>query len=118
MTAFFTLPDWSTLADLADDQVPLLGSALLIAHDEYPDLDPEACNAQVEAHVTSLRRTRIGPFSEAEAIPLDDVTEESGLPWLTALERVLPELSVSQTVAKRLGFGQRIGGQDLDRIPA
>lgn len=55
MTAFFTLPDWSTLADLADDQVPLLGSALLIAHDEYPDLDPEACNALVEAHVTSLR---------------------------------------------------------------
>ncbi len=55
MTAFFTLPDWSTLADLSDDQVPLLGSALLIAHDEYPDLDPEACNALVEAHVASLR---------------------------------------------------------------
>ncbi|MES2670389.1 MAG: SirB1 family protein [Pseudomonadota bacterium] len=55
MTTFFTLPDWSTLADLADDQVPLLGSALLIAHDEYPDLDPAACNALVEAHVTSLR---------------------------------------------------------------
>lgn len=55
MTTFFTLPDWSTLADLADDQVPLLGSALLIAHDEYPDLDPAACNALVEAHATSLR---------------------------------------------------------------
>lgn len=55
MTAFFTLPDWSTLADLADDQVPLLGSALLIAHDEYPDLDAAACNALVEAHVASLR---------------------------------------------------------------
>lgn len=55
MTAFFTLPDWSALADLADDQVPLLGSALLIAHDEYPDLDPAACNALVEAHVASLR---------------------------------------------------------------
>lgn len=55
MTAFFALPDWSALADLADDQVPLLGSALLIAHDEYPDLDPAACNALVEAHVASLR---------------------------------------------------------------
>lgn len=55
MTAVFRLPDWSALADLADDQVPLLGSALLIAHDEYPDLDAEACNAQVEAHVASLR---------------------------------------------------------------
>lgn len=49
------LPDWLTLADLADDQIPLLGSALLIAHDEYPDLDPAACNALVEAHVASLR---------------------------------------------------------------
>ncbi len=55
MNAFFALPDWSALADLADDQVPLLGSALLIAHDEYPDLDPTACNALVEAHVASLR---------------------------------------------------------------
>ncbi len=55
MTTFFMLPDWLTLADLADDQIPLLGSALLIAHDEYPDLDPAACNALVEAHVASLR---------------------------------------------------------------
>jgi regulator of sirC expression with transglutaminase-like and TPR domain len=43
------------LANLADEQVPLLRSALLIAHDEYPDLDIEACEAQVESHVDSLR---------------------------------------------------------------
>jgi regulator of sirC expression with transglutaminase-like and TPR domain len=55
MNAVFSLPDWSALADLDDDQVPLLGSALLIAHDEYPDLDAEACDALVEAHVVSLR---------------------------------------------------------------
>ena len=55
MNAIFALPDWSALADLADDQVPLLGSALLIAHDEYPDLDAGACDALVEAHVASLR---------------------------------------------------------------
>ena len=55
MNAISPLPDWSALAGLADDQVPLLGSALLIAHDEYPDLDPAACDALVEAHVTSLR---------------------------------------------------------------
>lgn len=70
------------------------------------------------AHVTALRRTRVGPFLESEAVPLDDVTEASGLPWLAALERVLPEFAVSEAVAKRLGFGQRIGGQDLERIPA
>lgn len=56
MTTQFTLPDWSALAGLDDDQVPLLGSALLIAHDEYPELDPAACNAMVEAHVASLRQ--------------------------------------------------------------
>lgn len=55
MTTLFTLPDWSALAGLDDDQIPLLGSALLIAHDEYPDLDPAACDAMVEAHVASLR---------------------------------------------------------------
>jgi regulator of sirC expression with transglutaminase-like and TPR domain len=55
MTTLFTLPDWSSLAGLDDDQIPLLGSALLIAHDEYPDLDAAACDAMVEAHVASLR---------------------------------------------------------------
>lgn len=55
MTMLFTLPDWSALAGLDDDQIPLLGSALLIAHDEYPDLDAAACDAMVEAHVASLR---------------------------------------------------------------
>lgn len=55
MSMPFNLPDWSALAGLDDDQIPLLGSALLIAHDEYPDLDPAACDAMVEAHVASLR---------------------------------------------------------------
>lgn len=55
MSMPFNLPDWSSLAGLDDDQIPLLGSALLIAHDEYPDLDPAACDAMVEAHVASLR---------------------------------------------------------------
>lgn len=55
MNTLFALPDWASLADLDDDEVPLLGCALLIAHDEYPDLDAVACNAMVEAHVTSLR---------------------------------------------------------------
>jgi regulator of sirC expression with transglutaminase-like and TPR domain len=50
-----TLPNWTMLAHLADEQVPLLHSALLIAHDEYPDLDIAACEAQVESHVDSLR---------------------------------------------------------------
>jgi regulator of sirC expression with transglutaminase-like and TPR domain len=50
-----TLPAWTTLAEADDEQVPLLGCALLIARDEYPDLDVAACLAQVEAHAASLR---------------------------------------------------------------
>jgi regulator of sirC expression with transglutaminase-like and TPR domain len=55
MNSINALPDWTDLADLADEQVPLLRSALLIAHDEYPDLDIAACEAQVDSHVESLR---------------------------------------------------------------
>ena len=50
-----TLPAWTTLAETDDEQVPLLDCALLIARDEYPDLDVAACLAQVEAHAASLR---------------------------------------------------------------
>jgi regulator of sirC expression with transglutaminase-like and TPR domain len=50
-----TLPAWTALAEADDEQVPLLGCALLIARDEYPDLDVAACLAQVEAHAASLR---------------------------------------------------------------
>lgn len=55
MTDDMTLPAWASLAEADDDQVPLLGCALLIARDEYPDLDAAACLAQVEAHAASLR---------------------------------------------------------------
>ncbi len=55
MNSSAALPNWTMLAHLADEQVPLLRSALLIAHDEYPDLDIAACEAQVDSHVDSLR---------------------------------------------------------------
>ena len=51
----FTLPEWRSLATLADRDVPLLECALLIACDEYPDLDPVACAATVDGYVESLR---------------------------------------------------------------
>lgn len=51
----FALPDWSAFAALADDDVPLLSGALLIALDEYPDLDAAACDAQLDAIADSLR---------------------------------------------------------------
>lgn len=49
------LPDWQALPRLDDEAVPLFASALLIARDEYPDLDPRGCEAVIDAHVASLR---------------------------------------------------------------
>jgi regulator of sirC expression with transglutaminase-like and TPR domain len=49
------LPDWNSLASLGDDELPLLGTALLIARDEYPDLDAASYSAQVDTYATALR---------------------------------------------------------------
>lgn len=55
MTTRFALPDWSAFAALADGDVPLLSGALLIALDEYPDLDAAGCDAQLDAIADALR---------------------------------------------------------------
>ena len=55
MTAAHALPDWNTLATLGDDELPLLDTALLIARDEYPDLDAAGYTAQVETYAEALR---------------------------------------------------------------
>ena len=55
MRAGLALPDWNSLASLDDDTVPLLGTALLIARDEYPQLDPDHHDALLQAHAEHLR---------------------------------------------------------------
>jgi regulator of sirC expression with transglutaminase-like and TPR domain len=50
-----TLPDWNALATQADDAVPLLETALLIARDEYPELDADLYDTLVQGHVEHLR---------------------------------------------------------------
>ena len=57
-----SLPDWDALADLEDEALPLLPTALLIARDEYPDLQPGVYDALVQSHVDHLR-------AEVEIIP-------------------------------------------------
>ena len=49
------LPDWNALARLGDDELPLLDTALLIARDEYPDLDADGITAEVETYAAALR---------------------------------------------------------------
>lgn len=50
-----TLPDWAALAGQADDTLPLLETALLIARDEYPDLDADLYHTLVQSHAEHLR---------------------------------------------------------------
>jgi len=60
------LPDWNSLAGQDDDALPLLGTALLIARDEYPRLDPTQYEALVQGHADELR-----PLVDAiELLPL------------------------------------------------
>lgn len=49
------LPDWNALASTPDERIPLLGTALLVARDEYPELDPDQYDRLVETHVDHLR---------------------------------------------------------------
>ncbi len=50
------LPEWQALASLEDSALPLLDVALLIARDEYPDLDPDRYARRVQGHASHLRR--------------------------------------------------------------
>jgi len=60
-------------------------------------------------HVSALRRTRVGPFSEADAVMADDVadTPEALRPVETALSEI-PSVTVSRDMALRLMRGQPI----------
>ncbi len=49
------LPDWNALARLGDDELPLLATALLIARDEYPDLDVNAYDGVLDDYVRAVR---------------------------------------------------------------
>ncbi len=45
---------WDRLALLPDDDIPLLQASLLIARDEYPDLDVASYEARLQGHVAEL----------------------------------------------------------------
>jgi regulator of sirC expression with transglutaminase-like and TPR domain len=51
----FPLPDWNDLSASEDRTVPLLGTALLIARDEYPKLDADLYDTMLQGHVEHLR---------------------------------------------------------------
>ena len=55
MRARFNLPDWNSLATLEGDTLPLFATALLIARDEYPQLDPDLYDTLLQSHAEHLR---------------------------------------------------------------
>ncbi|WP_395770423.1 SirB1 family protein [Arenimonas sp.] len=59
------LPDWNQLANLKDTQLPLLETALLIARDEYPELETDAYLAMVDGYGRRLS----GSLSDGLDIP-------------------------------------------------
>jgi tRNA pseudouridine55 synthase len=63
----------------------------------------------VGAHLTALRRTRVGGFTENEARGLDDLAADLVLyPLADVAGRTFPQWPVDDEVARRLSMGQRL----------
>jgi regulator of sirC expression with transglutaminase-like and TPR domain len=63
MPGYHDLPDWNALAACGDDELPLLDTALLIARDEYPELEPARYAAALQGWAEDLA-PRIGSETE------------------------------------------------------
>jgi regulator of sirC expression with transglutaminase-like and TPR domain len=66
MRAGFELPDWNRHAGQDDDTQPRLGTALLIARDEYPHLDADFYDTLLQGHAEEMR----SEVDAIEALPL------------------------------------------------
>lgn len=55
MRSHYALPDWNALAGYGDDELPLLDTALLIARDEYPQLDAASYLDTIQGYADALR---------------------------------------------------------------
>lgn len=64
------------------------------------------------AHLRSLRRTRVGPHTLADAIPLESVGPESLLPMLRAV-RHLDRVEVGAEIAGAVGVGKVLARHQL-----
>jgi regulator of sirC expression with transglutaminase-like and TPR domain len=76
------LPSWDALARMDDDALPLLGTALLIARDEYPELQASHYDAMVQGYVDALG---------------DEVRAQDSVPARMAV--------INRFVFEELGFG-------------
>ena len=76
----FAMPDWNSLAALDDNTLPLLGTALLIARDEYPDLDADLYDTLLQSHAAHLRADvdAVEPWPQKMAVINRHLFEELG----------------------------------------
>ena len=60
-------------------------------------------------HIAALRRTRVGPFTEADAVVVDDLaTDPAALRPVESALHDIPSIAVSRDMAGRLMRGQSI----------
>lgn len=72
----------------------------------------------VGGHLSSLRRTRVGPFGldaarSLEELVGDDVVDAAVLPLDDAVSRSLPRRELAEPEVRALGYGQRIAATGL-----
>lgn len=70
----------------------------------------------VGGHLIALRRTRVGPFPETDAVPLDEIAESSLIGLAATAQRCFPTWTVDEQQARAVTLGQRIAwaGPDVD----
>ncbi|MGM1015975.1 MAG: tRNA pseudouridine(55) synthase TruB [Actinomycetota bacterium] len=68
----------------------------------------------VGGHLTSLRRTRIGPFLVQDAVDLDGLAEATPFTPAHAATRLLPVFDASEDQARDLRHGKRLTGRASD----
>lgn len=74
---------------------------------------------KVGAHITNLRRLRLGDFGIAEATPLDTITAETPLlDPAKVLRRIMPCVPVDTEQAKRISRGVQMPLGDFPPLPA
>lgn len=65
----------------------------------------------VGGHLTSLRRTHVGPFAVTDSVAIDELADAAALTPADAAARILQPLPVSDDEARDLHHGKRLGGQ-------
>jgi tRNA pseudouridine55 synthase len=65
-------------------------------------------NLGVGGHLTVLRRTRVGPFSVEQAVPIDESMPERLIPPAVAATALFPRLDLDDAQASELANGKRI----------